>query len=435
MIPTSRVYLLLLLGTGLGLGGSLINLSWAIIAMLIWDAVLLLLCLFDGLSGRQHRVKIERRPLERLSIGRENPINLQLSPTRHPVVLQIRDDYPLSFAAQPEVLKVALPPTQTPAELTYQVFPNQRGEYNWGAIQVRQLGRLGLVWQDWRIPQAQAVAVYPDLVGLRALSIKLALQNSGSLKRSQRLGSGTEFAELREYSTGDDPRLIDWKATSRRSRLLLRVMEPEREQTLIILLDSGRLMTAQLQGLARFDWGLNAALALALAGLNRGDRVGIGVFDRVLHSWIPPERGQPQLAKLIDRLTPLQPTLQEPDYLGAVTAVTQQQTRRALVVLITDLIDQTASSELLSAMARLAPRYLPFCVALRDPQIDQQAETITTDIASSYVRAVALDLLTQRQVALAMLKQKGVLILDAPANQITEPLVERYLQLKARSQL
>jgi uncharacterized protein (DUF58 family) len=435
MIPTSRVYLLLLLGTGLGLGGSLINLSWAIIAMLIWDAVLLLLCLFDGLNGRQHRVKIERRPLERLSIGRENSINLQLSPTRHSVVLQIRDDYPLSFAAQPEVLKVALPPTQTPAELTYQVFPNQRGEYNWGAIQVRQLGRLGLVWQDWRIPQAQAVAVYPDLVGLRALSIKLALQNSGSLKRSQRLGSGTEFAELREYSTGDDPRLIDWKATSRRSRLLLRVMEPEREQTLIILLDSGRLMTAQLQGLARFDWGLNAALALALAGLNRGDRVGIGVFDRVLHSWIPPERGQPQLAKLIDRLTPLQPTLQEPDYLGAVTAVTQQQTRRALVVLITDLIDQTASSELLSTMARLAPRYLPFCVALRDPQIDQQAETITTDIASSYVRAVALDLLTQRQVALAMLKQKGVLILDAPANQITEPLVERYLQLKARSQL
>ena len=218
------------------------------------------------------------------------------------------------------------------------------------------------------------------------------------------------------------------------------MLEPEREQTLILLLDSGRLMTAQVQGLSRFDWGLNAALSLALAGLNRGDQVGIGVFDRLLHTWIPPALGQHQLSKLIDRLTPLQPTLQEPDYLGAVTAITQQQPRRALVVLITDVIDKTASAELLSAMTRLTPRYLPFCVALRDPQVEQQAQGTDQgdspqDITQSYERAVALDLLSQRQIALETLKQKGVLILDAAADQLSDQLIERYLQIKARSQL
>ncbi|HEY9707650.1 MAG TPA: DUF58 domain-containing protein, partial [Oculatellaceae cyanobacterium] len=280
------------------------------------------------------------------------------------------------------------------------------------------------------------------LVGLRSLSIRLTLQNTGTMRQARRIGIGTEFAELREYGIGDDTRLIDWKATARRSRPLVRVLEPEREQTLIILLDRGRLMTAQVQGLKRFDWGLNATLSLALAGLNRGDKVGIGVFDREVTTWIPPERGQHQLSKLIERLTPIQPVLLEPDYVGAVTKLVTQQTRRALVVLITDLVDVTASAELLAALARLTPRYLPFCVTLSDPQVDQLAHTPATPqegkqamVPATYARAVALDLLAQRQVAFAQLKQKGVLVLDAPANQISEQLVDRYLQLKARNML
>lgn len=442
MIPSQRVYLLLLLGTAIGFLIALVgsdftapqSLGTAIIFALIWDGAVLLLTVLDGWGVKPHQVQVERIPIDRLSIGRNNPIHLKFQTSDRPVVLQIRDTYPPSFTATPDVLIASLPANHQ-EEMTYTVFPRQRGEYNWGAVQVRQRGTWGLAWRDWRIPQAQAVAVYPDLLGLRSLSIRLTLQNTGNMKRAQRLGMGTEFAELREYSIGDDPRLIDWKATARRSRLLLRVLEPEQEQTLIILLDSGRLMTSQVRELARFDWGMNAALALALAGLNRGDRVGVGVFDRQLHTWIPPERGQHQLAKLIERLTPLQPTLLEPDYLGAATTVTSQQTRRALIVLISDLVDKTASVELLSAMARLTPRYLPFCVTLRDPLVDEQAKKLTHDVSSSYMRAVALDLLAQRQVALETLKQKGVLVLDAPAHQMTEQLVDRYLQLKARNQL
>jgi uncharacterized protein (DUF58 family) len=347
----------------------------------------------------------------------------------------------LEFEVSTPTLDALLEANST-QELTYTVHPDSRGEYQWGEIQVRQLGQWGLAWHDWKIPASQTVAVYPDLIGLRSLSIRLTLQNTGTMRQARRLGMGTEFAELREYGIGDDIRLIDWKATARRSRPLVRVLEPEREQTLIILLDRGRLMTAQVQGLKRFDWGLNATLSLALAGLNRGDKVGIGVFDREVTTWIPPERGQHQLSKLIERLTPIQPVLLEPDYVGAVTKLVNQQTRRALVVLITDLVDITASAELLAALVRLAPRYLPFCVTLRDPQVDRLANTPPIvekekqgAVEATYARAVALDLLAQRQVAFAQLKQKGVLVLDAPANQISEQLVDRYLLLKARNQL
>jgi len=442
MIPSRRVYLLLLLGIAIALIlAILLGEQVSIIVTLLFDSVVLGLAIWDGQRVKSNAVKVTRYPLQRLSIGRDNPVVLSVQSGNQVSKIRLRDYYPLEFEVSTPTLDTSLEANST-QELTYTIHPDSRGEYQWGDIQVRQLSPWGLAWHDWKIPASQTVAVYPDLVGLRSLSIRLTLENTGTMRQARRIGMGTEFAELREYGIGDDIRLIDWKATARRSRPLVRVLEPEREQTLIILLDRGRLMTAQVQGLKRFDWGLNATLSLALAGLHRGDKVGIGVFDREVTTWIPPERGQHQLPKLIERLTPIQPVLLEPDYVGAVTKLVNQQTRRALVVLITDIVDVTASAELLAALVRLTPRYLPFCVTLRDPQVDRLAHTPPVlekekqgAIEATYARAVALDLLAQRQVAFAQLKQKGVLVLDAPANQISEQLVDRYLQLKARNLL
>lgn len=440
MLPSRRVYGLLLAGmifaTALAaVWPSESRLGVSILALLLFDGVVLGLMGWDGWRSRRDRAIVLREPLHRLSIGRDNSIVLAVQSQAKPATIQIRDAYPgTDFEVSTPTLEATLQ-ANARQKLTYTVKPLRRGEYQWGSIHVRQRSAWGLAWLDWKIPQDQKVAVYPDLLGLRSLTIRLALQAAGAMRQRKRIGMGTEFAELREYSTGDDPRLIDWKATARRSRPLIRVLEPEQEQTLIILLDRGRLMTAQVQGLKRFDWGLNATLSLALAGLNRGDRVGVGVFDRTIHTWIPPERGQNHLSRLIDRLTPIQPEFLEPDYLGAVTTLVSQQTRRALVVILTDLVDTTASAELLLSVGRMAPRYLPFCVALRDPQVDRQAQHFTSDPSATYARAVALDLLTQRQIAFASLKRKGVLFLDAPADRISDQLVDRYLQLKQRNQL
>ncbi|MBF2077493.1 MAG: DUF58 domain-containing protein [Synechococcales cyanobacterium T60_A2020_003] len=438
MIPARRTYALLIGITAIALSltaftppSALGSARWLTLGI---DGIIVALMLMDWLKVRSHAVVITRELAPKLSIGRDNPVTLTIKTDNHPSTLQIRDRTPSSIPATPPQFDLTLPPYHTET-LTYTVHPTQRGEYDWKAIDVRQRGAWGLAWHQWSIPLPQTTAVYPDLIGLRSLSIKLTLQSSGNIRRARRLGTGTEFAELRDYSTGDDPRFIDWNATARRGRPLIRVLEPEQEQTLIILLDRGRLMTAQVNGLARFDWGLNATLALALAGLNRGDRVGVGVFDRTLHTWVPPERGQTHLSTLIERLTPIQPVLLEPDYVNAVSQTTKQQTRRALVVIITDIVDKTASSELLTALGQLAPRYLPFCVTLRDPQVDAQAHTPTTEVESAYKRAVALDLLAQRQLAFALLHQKSVLVLDAPAHLVSDQLVDRYLQLKARSQL
>lgn len=440
MVPAKKVYLLLSLGLIIApIIATFINIPISITITLLLDTIVLMAMIIDGSQVRHQRVEISRELAPRLSIGRDNSVLLKVNSTTN-TIIKIRDDYPKGFDVKQSTLRTVIKGDAI-NEITYTVFPSKRGEFDWGNIQVRQLGRWGLAWDDWKIPQGLKIKVYPDLVGLRALSIRLTLQSSGAMRQFRQLGIGTEFAELRNYRTGDDLRLVDWKATARRvgangySEPLVRVLEPEQEQTLLILLDQGRLMTAQVQGLQRFDWGLNATLSLALAGLHRGDKVGVGVFDRQINTWIPPERGQQHLSHLVDRLTPIQPILLESDYLGAITNVLQKQTRRCLVVVITDLVDATASSELLAALSRLTPRYLAFCVTLRDPLVDNLAHTFSDSAGGAYTRAVALDLLAQRQVAFAKLKQRGVLVLDAPANKISDELVERYLQLKARNQL
>ncbi|MGL5034093.1 MAG: DUF58 domain-containing protein, partial [Microcystaceae cyanobacterium] len=372
MIPTLRFYLLLTLGGAIAWGTGIVwNQTIALVGMGLYDLLLIIAAVWDNQRTKKEKVQITRNHLTPLSIGRDNAVILHLTRIGKTSQILVKDDYPNRFGVSSPLLRTVLNASTT--ELNYTVKPSQRGQYNWGNLHLRQLGQWGLSWHSWSVPAAQSVAVYPDLLALRSLTIKLTLESSGAMRQARRLGLGTEFAELREYQQGEDIRYLDWKATARRNRPLIRVLEPDREQTVMILLDRGRLMTAQVQGLLRFDWGLNTALSLALTALHRGDRVGIGVFDRDIAAWIPPERGQNHLSQLIERLTPLQPVLLEPDYVGAVAKLVQQQTRRALVVLITDIVDQTASAELLGAMTRLTPRYLPFCIALRDPQVDHLA--------------------------------------------------------------
>jgi uncharacterized protein (DUF58 family) len=188
--------------------------------------------------------------------------------------------------------------------------------------------------------------------------------------------------------------------------------------------------------------------------------VGVCVFDNEIQTWIAPQAGQSHLSRILEQVYNQEPVLLESDYVGTVSTLLNRYPRRALVVLLTDLVDRTASAELLAAMAQLSPRYLPFCVALRDPQVDVMANQVFQDLSALpthnnvqtntptsagpnvseqlhhlYEQSVCLDLIHQRQVAFAQIKQKGVLVLDAPANRISELLVDRYLLLKARGRL
>ena len=441
-VPGLWLYSLVGLGLLLPLGLSAAfnwPLDWLWISLGLYNGVLGATAFWDYRQAAQWQVELERRCDPKLSIGRDNPVCLGLKVFKHPAgvasaPLEIRESCPSLFRVDPDLLKLDLVPGLE-TELSYQVFPPSRGEMAWRLSALRIRSPWKLCWRQVEFFLETKVSVYPDLVGLRLLSIRLSLEATGNLQRRRKVG-GTEFSELRDYSVGDDIRSMDWKASARSQRPIVRLLEPEREQPLIILLDRGRLMTARVAGLRRFDWALNAALALALAGLRRGDRVGVAVFDRTIHSWTAPQLGLAHFSQLLERLHSIEPEGLESDYVGVASQILNQYSRRALVVMLTDIVDEIASQELLGAMGRLSPRFLPLCVALRDPEIADQARgTSSSTVPQLYRQAVALDLLSQRRLAFAKLQQQGSLVLDAPAPQVSTQLVEQYLHLKVRGRL
>jgi uncharacterized protein (DUF58 family) len=200
--------------------------------------------------------------------------------------------------------------------------------------------------------------------------------------------------------------------------------------------DAGRMMMSDLEGLSRFDHALNAALSLVLTGLHRNDSVGFGVFADKPLLFMPPRRGKPYLTRILEACCDIKPKMVEPDYQGALSFFASAQKSRSLMVVLTDLTDPVGSQILLQGLSSLSPRHLPFCVTLRDRQIEKVAAiNELTETETIYRKAVATDLIAQRELAFSHLQRRGCLVLDCPPQELTDKLVDRYLEIKQRGQL
>jgi uncharacterized protein (DUF58 family) len=329
------------------------------------------------------------------------------------------------------------------SEIVYQLLPLRRGEYSFGQLTVRYQSFLGLFWRQTTFDLSKTIKVYSDLQNLQELSFRLASSRAQGEFHQKRGGHGTDFASLREYTVGDPSDKIDWKATARRDRPIVRNYETEQEQRLLILVDGGRMMTSNLNRLSRFDYALNAALALALTGLNYNDQVGFGIFADTPLCYVPPRRGRNHLKNILASTFAITPAMVEPDYVGSLSYFASAQKGRCLIVLFTDLTDPLGSKILLEGLSSLSRKHLVMCVTLVDKQIitvaNRRLSTNKTDhdktIQAIFEKAVASDLLAQRELALSVLKQRGCLILDCPPEELSTKVVNNYLQIKARNSL
>jgi len=409
------------------------------------DAVILIALVLDfRLTAAANLITIERIVEDRLSIGRDNQVQIKISHAGQGTGLlkcQVKDDTPQEIARDKERFEFLLQPGTT-AILEYKLFPAKRGAYTFGPVNLRYLSFLGLFWREIKAVKGTQVKVFSDLKALRELSIKLAHSSELGELHQRKRGQGTDFASLREYAVGDDAKAIDWNATARRDRPVLRTYEAEQEQRLLILVDAGRMMVSDLEGLTRFDRALNAALCLALTGLTHNDQVGIGIFADKPLLYLPPKRGKSYMNRILESTFAIQPRMVEPDYAGTLSYFAQAQKGRSLMVVLSDLTDPTGSQGLLSGMANLAPRHLPFCVTLKDRQVGQISQsTIREQDKSSdameaiYKRAIATDLIAQRELALSVLTKRGCLVLDCSPQELSDKLVDKYIEVKNRGKL
>ena len=313
-----------------------------------------------------------------------------------------------------------------------------RGLVSLGDTALRVRTAVGLVARTIRHAHTDRVQVAPSLAGVRRLRW-LALQHrlsAAGVRDARRLGEGRAFARLRDYVAGDDPRHIDWKATARRGQPITREFTVEQSQSVYVLVDAGRSMTQLAGRVPRFEYALSSALVLADAAVTAGDRVGAMVFDDAVRALVPAQRGAGALQAIRTALVPVTPRLVEPDYAAAFRELARRQRKRALIVLITDVIDVRAARSLVAHLGRRATRHLAVVVALRNETLTAAAALPGGDRPEPwFLAAAASELLDERAVALQRMRDAGVVVLDVAPGAMAAAIVNQYLALKARGAL
>lgn len=325
------------------------------------------------------------------------------------------------------------------ATVVLPVAGRARGRVALGPVALRVEGALGLVDRVLRPPPhgAAELSVAPSVAGIRRyrlLALQRRLRDAG-VRQLRRRGQGTSFASLREYAVGDDPRHMDWKATARRGKPIVREYTVEQGQSVILAVDAGRMMTQLAgDGQSRFEHALTAALVLADVAVHSGDQVGLLLFDDEVRAWLPPARGAPALTRLREALVPARATMTEPDYAGAFRTLATRHRKRALVVIFTDVVDERASHALLAHTARGAARHLPLVVALHNDALTAAAlppaHARPDDL---YAAAAAEELVQARASALQRMRRAGVSVVDVSPTHMAAAVVNRYLELKGRA--
>jgi uncharacterized protein (DUF58 family) len=318
-----------------------------------------------------------------------------------------------------------------------QLNPVHRGKGAGGRLHLRILGPWGLVWRQTRRELPWQATVYPNLVGasLRSLPTQAQRRREAGFRNVRRLGEGRLFESLKEWVPGEDTRTIDWKATARRGKVMARQYEDERRQQVLLVIDAGRMLTAEVDGRARLESVVEAALHLAHSAQEHDDNIGLMVFADEVQQFIPPARGRRALRAVLDALASIQGKLVEPNYPAAFAYLAARNRKRALTVLFTDVIDRTASEALVAQVGTLRPRHLPLAVALRDPALERLATVRPSSTSQAFERAAAEELLQSREEALAEMRSRGVLVLDVPPAGASTAVVEQYNRLKRRGVL
>ncbi|HKB40790.1 MAG TPA: DUF58 domain-containing protein, partial [Gemmataceae bacterium] len=255
------------------------------------------------------------------------------------------------------------------------------------------------------------------------------------IRRVRLRGGAWEFGSLRDYVDGDDVRLLDWKASARRRKLIVRNHQAEQNQTVLLLLDCGRLMNAEVEGAAKLDHAINAALVLAHVALARGDRVGLCAFSSAVHTWVTPRGHLGQTRLLAEALYDLRGDFTESDHGQCLRLVAARHSKRALLVVLTDFVDTATAAEMVAHLQQAARRHLVLFLALKDPFLERAARAEPQTALEGFRKAAAVELLRQRHEVLERLRRLGMHALDVEPTGVTPPLINRYLEITARGQL
>ncbi|MFC4531610.1 DUF58 domain-containing protein [Sphaerisporangium dianthi] len=430
--------------------------GYAVLGLLLVLAALVAVDLL--LAGGVRPLRFRRGGERLVRLGESVTVELIVeNPGRRRVRGTLRDAWPPSAGAAPRHLRADVPAGER-RRLTTTLTPSRRGDREAVTVTVRSLGPLGIAARQGSHKVPWSVRVLPPFLSRKHLPAKLSrLRELEGQHPALVRGQGTEFDSLREYVVGDDVRSIDWRATARRSDVVVRTWRPERDRRVLIVLDTGRTAAGRVgtspipvagggdgapdpsgargaAGWPRLDWSMDAALLLAALATRAGDRVDFLAHDRAVRAWTSGASRTDSLTALVNVMAPIDAELVESDSAAMAAAVLARAKRRCLVVLLTDLNPAAMDEGLLPVLPQLSARHLVLVAAVADPRVAEMAAGRGT-AELVYDAAAAEHLRGQRARLTALLRRQGCEVVDAAPDDLAPALADAYLSLKAAGRL
>ncbi|MGI9644585.1 MAG: DUF58 domain-containing protein [Ilumatobacteraceae bacterium] len=314
--------------------------------------------------------------------------------------------------------------------------PARRGRFPLGVVTVRTVGPMRLMLRQQSRDVPGSLAVMPAYPSRDDMSRRMRVPLESGIRSVRTRGVGTEFEQLREYRPGDDFRKVDWAATARKQRAVVREYRTERNQYVVALLDNGRVMAGTVAGAPRVEQSMDAVLALTQVTSSLGDNIGLLTFDTQVRGIVPANNSKSQFAKVAEAMYLLDPQLDEGAYGVAFNAAVARFRRRSLFVVFTDIVESVVDVSLLPALPTLTRRHLVMVAAVRDPDVSGWAtETGHEAVTDAYRSASAVASLEARRRGIARLQAAGAVVVDAEPGRLATEVVDTYLDLKARGRL
>ncbi len=406
---------------------------------IIWTLAALLLIgivFIDGLLLRFLALpKVERDLPSRFASGIAQKVKLTIrNRTNRVMDLEIFDGIPQNSSAEGLPWKGKVE-GQRWLQTDYDLTIPSRGNAEFDGVHVMVRSPFGLLQRKIKLPLTGETKVYPNyepVVSYALLAMQYREDQMG-IVRKNRVGASREFHQLRDYQKGDGLAQIDWKSTARHRKLISRDYQEQRNQVILLAIDSGRRLRTVDNGVEQFDHALNAMLFVAYLALKQGDQVGIMSFGQQSR-FLAPVRGVGGMAVILNHLYNYETALHPTDFADAAEQILLRQRRRALVVMLTNLRGEDGE-DLVAPLRRLRQKHLVLLTSLREKAIDdlEDEEIYTFDTALRYASSKIY--LSERDLTMRNLNQHGIQTLDVRADELAVSLANRYYDIKSSGML
>lgn len=378
-------------------------------------------------------VWITRELPDRFSNGDENTVEIFVN-NRYPfpVNITILDEVPDQFQMRSFKIRVHLKAYEE-KRLSYTLVPKKRGTYIFGKTNVEFTSILGLVSRIIKHGEKEVpVAVYPSFLKMRKYEL-LAISNRLSevgVKRVRRIGTHTEFDQIKDYVTGDNYRTVNWKATAKRGRLMVNQYQDERSQNVYNIIDMGRTMRMPFNGMSLLDYAINASLIISNTALQKHDKAGLITFNKTIETFLAAERRNETLNKLLDRLYKQETEFYESDFSLLAAVVKRKVSHRSLFVIYTNFETLSSLKRHMSSFKLLARNHVLVVVIFENEEIEALSHEDVKTLEDLYIKTIAEKHIYDKKLIVKELMKHGIYsVLTKPEN-LTANLINKYLELK-----